>query len=155
MAAKKRLSTLAGSMEKTDTNPADYIASLPDGVREDITRLDAAISDAMSDHDKTMWEGIFWGGSDQSIIGYGSFTYERSGGKTVEWFMVGLAAQKSYISVYVNAVDDDGYLTAKYADRLGKAKIGASSIGFTSVEDIDFNVLMELVEKASDQMPGD
>ena len=152
--AQDRLSTIARRMEKTETSPADYIASLPEGVREDITRLDAAISDVMSDHDKTMWEGIFWGGSDQRIIGYGNFTYERSGGKTVEWFMVGLAAQKSYISVYVNAVDDDGYLTAKYADRLGKAKIGASSIGFTSVEDIDFHVLMELVEKASEQMPG-
>ena len=139
-------------MEKTDTKPSDYIASLPAETRADVDRLDAAISDVMSGYPKTMWEGRFWGGSDQQIIGYGDYSYERSGGKTVEWFIVGLAQQKQYISVYVNATDDDGYLTERYADRLGKAKVGKSSISFKSLDNIHLDVLLDLVAHAERQM---
>ncbi len=139
-------------MEKTDTKPSDYIASLPAETRPDIGRLDAAISDVMSGHPKTMWEGRFWGGSDQQIIGYGDYSSERSGGKTVEWFIVGLAQQKQYISVYVNATDEDGYLTERYADSLGKAKVGKSSISFKSLDDIHLDVLLDLVAQAEQQM---
>ena len=135
-------------MEKTATKPEDFIESLPAEVRGDIDQLDAAITKVMAGHAKTMWEGKFWGGSDQNIIGYGDYSYQRSTGDTVEWFIVGLAQQKHYISVYVNAFDEDGYLVEKYADRLGKAKIGASSISFRSLDDIDVEVLLDLVEKA-------
>lgn len=139
-------------MEKSATDPADYIKSLPAEVRADVDLLDAAISKVMSDHVKTLWEGRFWGGSDQHIIGYGDYSYERADGETVEWFIVGLASQKRYISVYINAVDDDGYLVEKYADQLGKAKIGKSSISFGSLDDIDLDVLLDLVDRASKQM---
>ena len=139
-------------MEKTATNPQDFIESLPAKVRSDIDRLDAAITKVMAGHTKTMWEGTFWGGSDQKIIGYGDYSYQRSTGDTVEWFIVGLAQQKHYISVYVNAFDEDGYLVEKYADTLGKAKIGASSISFPSLNDINLEVLLDLVEKASQRM---
>jgi hypothetical protein len=143
-------------VEKTDTTPNDYIESLPAETHADVARLDAAISKIMGGHPKTMWEGKFWGGSEQQIIGYGDYSYERSDGKTVEWFIVGLAQQKQYISVYVNAVDEDGYLTEKYADRLGKAKVGKSSISFRSLDDIHLDVLLDLVTKAEEQMshPG-
>ncbi len=139
-------------MNKSATNPADYIKSLPAEVRADIDRLDAAISKVMSGHVKTLWEGRFWGGSDQHIIGYGDYSYERADGETVEWFIVGLASQKRYISVYVNAVDEDGYLVENYVDKLGKARIGKSSISFRSLDDIDLDVLLDLVGKANTQM---
>lgn len=142
-------------MEKTATTPADFIGSLPADVRGEIERLDTAITGAMPRQTKTMWEGKLWGGSDQTIIGYGDYTYERSDGNTVEWFIVGLAPQKNYISVYVNAADGDGYLTEKYADRLGRAKVGKSSISFDSVDDIDLDVLLDLVAQANEQMSGD
>ena len=111
----------------------------------------------MSGHDKTVWSGKFWGGSDQNIIGYGNYSYERSRGDAAEWFIVGLAPQKRYISVYVNAADDDGYLVEKYGDKLGKAKVGKSSISFHSLEDINLDVLLDLIEKAEKQMsqPGE
>jgi hypothetical protein len=134
-------------VERTTTKPGDYIKSLPEEVRADMEELDAAISSVMAGRSKTMWEGKLWGGSDQSIIGYGDFSYQRPTG-VVEWFMVGLARQKNYLSVYVNAADDDGYLLAKYADRLGKVKTGAASISFRSLEDINMDVLLELLEKA-------
>ena len=139
-------------MEKTATKPEDFIESLPAEVRGDIDRLDAAITAVMAGHTKTMWEGTFWGGSDQKIIGYGDYSYQRSSDDTVEWFIVGLAQQKRHISVYVNAFDEDGYLVEKYADSLGRAKIGASSISFRSLDDINLEVLLDLVDKASQRM---
>jgi hypothetical protein len=66
--------------------------------------------------------------------------------------MVGLAAQKNYLSMYVNAVDDDGYVLAQYKDRLGKVKVGAASISFKDVDDVNIDVLMELVDVAATQL---
>ncbi len=136
-------------MEITSTDPSDHIDSLPDDRRRDIALLDAEITKRMRGESRVLWEGRLWAGSDQKIIGYGTFSYTNSSGKTTNWFMVGLAAQKNYISMYVNAVDDDGYVLKKYADRLGKAKVGSASISFKSVEDINLDILMELVDVAA------
>ncbi|MGD2042177.1 MAG: hypothetical protein PVJ28_00895 [Acidimicrobiia bacterium] len=118
------------------------------GRRDDLERLDMLISEVMSDQAKTMWEGKFWGGSDQQIIGYGEYTYQKSNRETVEWFIVGLAAQQDYISTYVNATDGNQYLTEKYSNKLGKVKAGKSSIGFDTVEDVDLVQLSRLVADA-------
>ena len=85
-------------MEKTSRNVDEYLASLPEGVRGDMQALDREITEVMQGQTRKLWEGMFWGGGEQSIIGYGDYYYERPR-KTVEWFMVGLALQKNYISV--------------------------------------------------------
>ena len=131
-------------------DPTDHVNSLPNDRRGDIALLDSEIAKRMPGESRVLWEGKFWGGSDQKIIGYGTFSHTNSSGKTTNWFMVGLAAQKNYISMYVNAVDDEGYVLRKYADRLGKAKVGSASISFKSVEDINFDILMELVDAAAE-----
>ena len=102
-----------------------------------------------------MWEGIFWGGSEQQIIGYGNYTYLRSDKTRAEWFIVGLTRQKNYFSVYVNAVDDEQYLTERYGPELGKVKTGKSSITFRNLADINLNVLSEMVEHAGKIMTSD
>ena len=50
--------------------------------------------------------------------------------------------------MFVNAVEDGAYLTERYADRLGKAKIGRSSISFKRLDAIDLDALIELVAAA-------
>lgn len=114
--------------------------------------LDAAISRTMTGLSRVLWEGVFWGGGEQRIIGYGDYTSKRSRGDDVEWFIVGLAAQKNYISVYVNAVEGDRYVAETFADKIGKAKVGKSSISFKHVDDIDLDTLLHLVSIAKDQM---
>jgi len=136
-------------MEKTKTSPDSYIASLPEASRDDIEKLDQLISKVMSDHSRVMWEGVFWSGSEQKIIGYGDLTYIGSNKKEVEWFVIGLTLQKNYISVYVNAVERKLNLV-DYKDKLGKAKVGRSSIGFNSLSDVKIDVLLELVKKAKE-----
>lgn len=137
------------SLEKTNRPPSEYIASLPADVRNDIAHLHQLISGIMTDQPKAMWEGRFWGGSDQQIIGYGDYSYRKSDGETVEWFIVGLAAQQNYISIYVSATTDGGYLTERYVDRLGKVRVGKSSISFRSIDDLDLDELADLIAECN------
>ena len=89
------------------------------------------------------------GGTQQRIIGYGEYRSVSRGGGEVEWFKVGLARQKAHISLYVNAVEDGRYLVQAFADRLGKAKVGSANVAFKRLADLDRDVLLELVRRAS------
>ncbi len=141
-------------MQKSQTSPDEFLASLADGVREDMTTLDAEIARVMTGHEHVLWEGTFWGGTEQHIIGYGAYSYKDSKGKEGEWFVVGLAAQKNYLTVYLNAAANGKKLAETYADQLGKAKIGRSTITFKRLADINLPVLVELISAAQTQAPG-
>lgn len=110
--------------------------------------LHDVISVAMDGLEAALFVGTFWGGSEQEIIGYGMHTYQRRDKTEVEWFMVGVAVQKNYLSLYVNAVEDRQYLAEKYGAELGKVKVGKASISFKSVDDIDLDKLEDLVTRA-------
>lgn len=137
-------------MEKTDRDIAEFLASLPEDARDDMVALDDALSKVMDGLPGALFVGKFWGGSDQEIIGYGTYTYKRSDRNDVDWFVVGLALQKHYISLYFSAVEDNEYLAEKYGAGLGKVKVGKSSISFKRLADIDLDATMALVQKARD-----
>ena len=142
-------------MDRSTTTPDEHIASLPDGVREDIATLDERISSVMAGHERVLWEGVFWGGTQQRIIGYGSYRYKGKSGAEGEWFVVGLAVQKNYLSLYVNAAEEGGSLIKRYADRLGKVKAGSANLTFKRLADIELPVVEEMVARARDLMnPG-
>lgn len=136
-------------MERSDRDPDDFLAGLDGPFTEDLRQLDAEIAERMPGRARILWEGPMWGGTHQTIIGYGDFSYTTSRGDTVEWFMVGLAAQKDHVSVYINAADPDGYLVRKHADRLGKVTTGSAVIGFKRLEDVNLDELMAVVEEAN------
>ena len=135
-------------VKPVELSPDDYIANQEPDVRMVLEELHTRIKTALPNRDCCMWEGVFWGGSEQQIIGYGSYSYQRSDKKRVEWFTVGLARQKNYFSVYVNAVEGKDYLAEIYGPRLGKAKIGKSSISFRNLSDLNLGVLSEMIEHA-------
>ena len=141
-------------MDRSTTTPDQHIASLPDGVREDIATLDARISQAMAGHERVLWEGVFWGGSQQRIIGYGSYRYKGRSGAEGEWFIIGLAAQKNYQSVYVTGAEGGTSLAKLYAPRLGKVKAGSANLQFKRVADVDLDVLDEMVARARELTPA-
>jgi hypothetical protein len=122
----------------------------PDG---SLARLDAVITAALPGASRVLWQGVFWGGTEQSIIGYGTIEQPRPKGRTVEWFLVGLARQKHYLSLYVNAAEDGAYLSKTYGPRLGTCKVGSASISFDAADAIDLQVLDELVRHAGRLMP--
>ena len=140
-------------MDRSTTTPDEFIATLPDGVREDIATLDAAIVAAMPGAERVLWEGKFWGGTDQRIVGYGLYRYKGRSGAEGEWFVVGLAAQKNYLSLYVNAAAEGTPLPKLYAPRLGKVKAGSANLQFKRAADIDLDVLRELVARAQELAP--
>ncbi len=135
-------------MKRVESSPDDYIASQASDVRTVLEELHVLIKKALPDQDCYLWEGVFWGGSQQQIIGYGNYSYQRSDKKQVEWFTVGLARQKNYFSVYVNAVEDKAYLAEIYRSRLGKVKTGKSNISFRNLADVNLDVLTEMIEHA-------
>jgi hypothetical protein len=140
--------------KSTTTTPDEHIASLPDEVREDIATIDAAIADAMPGEERVVWEGKFWGGTDQRIIGYGSYHYKGRSGAEGEWFVVGLAVQKSYLSLYVNAAEDGTYLSERYGSRLGTVKAKRANIQFKRASDLDLDVLREMATRARELTPS-
>ena len=135
-------------MKRVESSPDSYIASQDPEIRGVLEELHTLIKTAFPGRDCCMWEGVFWGGSEQKIIGYGNYSYQRSDKKRVEWFTVGLARQKNYFSVYVNAVEDKAYLAEIYRPRLGKVKTGKSSVSFRNLADVNLDVLTEMIEHA-------
>ena len=141
-------------MQRSSTPPDDFVASLPDEVRDDIAMLDAQLSRVFTGHERVLWEGVFWGGSNQHIIGYGSYRYKGRSGTEGEWFIVGLAAQKAHLSLYVSGAEDGKSLAKRYAERLGKVKLGSANVTFKRLADLDLVAVLEMAERARDLMTG-
>ena len=135
-------------MERVETLPEEYINSQEQDIKTVLQELHILIKTALPGQDTCMWEGVFWGGSEQRIIGYGNFSYTRSDKKQVEWFLIGLTRQKNYFSVYVNAVEGRKYLAEIYKSQLGKVKTGKSSISFNKLEHVNLDTLREMIEHA-------
>jgi hypothetical protein len=68
-----------------------------------------------------------------------------AGGKTREFYQVGLSANTSGISVYIMGIADKDYLRREFADKIGKADVTGYCIRFRTLKDIDAEVLMEAV----------
>ncbi len=132
---------------------SEFLESLPPDRRPDAEAVHRAIAAAAPELEPWVWRGKMWGGTDQTILGYGAYDYVNRGGEEVHWFLIGLANQKAHLSLYVNAVRDGRYLGQVYANRLGKVKVGSASIGFRNLADLDLKVLAEMVREAADNRP--
>jgi hypothetical protein len=141
-------------MQRSAASPDAFLASLPDGIREDMQALDREIASAMAGHERVLWEGVFWGGTEQRILGYGSMRYVGRSGASGEWFLVGLARQKAYFSLYVNAADGEGPILPRFAARLGKVKASRSNVTFKQLADLDLGALRELLQRVRAAHPG-
>jgi hypothetical protein len=137
-------------VQKTTLKPADFLKSLPDDSRRTISAIHETITKAIPKEKADMWEGVFWGGTDQKIIGYGDMVFVGSSKKEVLWFLVGVAQQKNYVTVFVNGYADGKSLLEKHGKELGKpSKVGKGAISFKTLEDIDLKKLAEVVKEAA------
>ena len=118
----------------------DYLASLPEGRREIVTAVHERVTAAVPDLEVKMWS---------RFIGYGSYHYVYASGREGDWFPIGLANNKGYVSLYICAGDEDGYLAEQNADRLGKVDVGKSCIRFKRLDDLDLDVVEELCRRAA------
>ena len=127
----------ASSPEPVET----YIASLPDGRREIVERIHEVVTEAVPELEVRMWK---------SFIGYGTYHYVYASGREGDWFPIGLTNNKGYVSLYLCAGDEQGYLAESNADRLGRVSVGKSCIRVKRLEDVDLGVVAELSRRAAD-----
>ena len=123
----------------TAKTPKEYIDLIDEPRKSEIVKLDKFIRKTVPKLKPFVLVGM---------IGYGVFPYKNHAEKMVDWATIALASQKNYISVYVCATTDHGYVPEKYKKELPKASIGKSCIRFKKVEDIDLEVLAKIFKEA-------
>ena len=74
-------------------------------------------------------------------IGYGFYTIKYAGGKTRDFFQIGLSGNTTGISVYVMGMTDKTYLAKTYGKKLGKASVTGYCIKFKTLKNINIDVL--------------
>ena len=137
-------------MQRSTKSVDAFLASVPGEQGEDLRALDAAIAPVFAEHERVLWEGVFWGGSEQRIVGYGTWAYQGRSGASGEWFIAGIAAQKDHLSLYVNGAEKGQSMMKRHGARLGKVKVGSGAAQFRRLSDIDLGVVVELATRARD-----
>lgn len=126
------------------TTPEAYLDTLEEPRRGEVETLHKLIRKTVPKFAPFMLGGI---------IGYGKYHYKYASGREGDWFHIGLTSGKTGISVYVVAVDENGYLAEQAKAKLGKAIVGKSCIRFKKLADIDLAELTRLIKRAG-ELPG-
>ena len=91
---------------------------------------------------ETSAEPRMWG---TSIVGFGSYHYRYDSGREGDWFLTGVAARKSGLTVYLMS----GFAGLKTKlKKLGKHKTGKCCLYIKKLSDVDETVLEELTAGA-------
>jgi hypothetical protein len=120
-----------------------YIGSQAEQKRSDMQALDRLIRKLMPGCKLWFLDGKDAKGKTVSNpnIGYGLHTIKYAGGKTKEFYQIGLSANTTGISVYIMGIKDKGHLAKAYGKKLGKASVSGYCIKFKALKDIDIDVL--------------
>lgn len=127
----------------------DYLAFDP--VRKiDLQKLDKLLKASAPGLKRYFHQGTPAGepGMRFKMIGYGKSQYVTKSGQKVEWPVVGVALQKSYISVYLSVTKDGAPLVESYAGRLGELRMGRNNYSFERFEDLDVSAVSALFAEA-------
>jgi hypothetical protein len=131
-------------MDAEVRTPEEYIATLPEPRRDEVRVLHELIRREAPDLQPHMRSGI---------VGYGTYHYRYDSGREGDWFVVGLASRRAYVSLYVSASNGDRYLAETYRDRLPKADIGRGCVRIKRLTDVDLATVAELVRAAAAAHP--
>jgi hypothetical protein len=120
-----------------------YIASQPESKRSDMDTLHRRILNLMPGCKLWFLDGKNEDGKIVSNpnIGYGLQIMQSAGGKTKEFYQIGLSANTTGISVYIMGIGDKQYLPITYGKTIGKATVSGYCIKFKSVKDIHMDIL--------------
>ena len=120
---------------------AAFLADLPEERREFVQRVHDVVRRTAPQLTPALWG---------STLGYGSYHYRYASGREGAWFVIGVASTKTGVSLYLSATEGGSYLAEANKDRLGKVSVGRSCIRAKRVDDLDFDVLAELVRRATE-----
>lgn len=135
------------------TQIKEYINSQPEAKRNDLQKLHTIIQKLIPKCKLWFLDGTNEEGKVVSNpnIGYGSQTIKYTGGKTREFYQIGLSANTTGISVYILGIEDKKYLAKTYGKKLGKASVTGYCIKFKTLKDINVDVLKEAIKYAVEQ----
>ncbi|GAA4683608.1 DUF1801 domain-containing protein [Phytohabitans rumicis] len=131
-------------MDAEVRTPEEYIAALPEPRRGDVQLLHELIRREAPELAPYVQSGM---------LGYGSYHYRYDSGREGDWFVVGLAGRKAYVSLYVSATVGDRYLAETYRDRLPKADIGRSCVRIKRLSDVNLDTVAALIREAAQTRP--
>ena len=120
--------------------PGEYLELLEEPRKSEITRIDRLIRKTVPELKPFVHAGM---------LAYGPFHYRYASGREGDWFRIGLASNKSYISLYACAADDRGYVAERYKKQLPKANIGKSCVRFKRLDDLDLSALTALLKETA------
>ena len=137
----------------TQQQITEYIATQPEPNRSEMHELHGMILALMPAC--KLW---FLDGKDEKgkivsnpNIGYGSQTMKYAGGKTREFYQIGLSGNTTGISVYIMGIEDKKYLAQKFSPQLGKASVTGYCIKFKTLADIKVDVLKAAIQYGIEQ----
>lgn len=125
-----------------------YIAAQPTAKRADMDVLHRRIL-SLAPTGSRLW--FLDGRNDEGKIvsnpniGYGVQTMQLAGGKSRDFYRIGLSANTSGLSLYILGLADKTLLAARFGARLGKASVTGYCVKFKRLSDLDPDVLDELL----------
>lgn len=122
----------------------EYFEALPEDRREIFDFLDTFIKE----NAPSLKPNFLY-----NMPGYGSFKCKNYKKEMIDWPTIGIASQKNYVSMYVCAVDKDGYIAEHLKNDLGKVTVGKSCISFKKLEDLNLDTLKKVIQFA-EKSPG-
>ena len=120
-----------------------YIASQPESKRSDMEALHRVIQKLMPKCKLWFLDGKDSDGKVVSNpnIGYGKQTMKLAGGKTREFYQIGMSANTTGTSIYVLGIEDKKYLSETFGKKIGKASVTGYCIKFKALKDINIDIL--------------
>lgn len=131
----------------TDDQINDYIAGQMEAKRNDLQQLHRIMLALMPKCKLWFLDGKNELGKTVSNpnIGYGFQTMKAAGGKTRDFYQIGISANTTGISVYIMGLQDKNYLVDTYANQIGKASVTGYCIKFKALKDINIEVLQTAI----------
>ncbi|HXZ18532.1 MAG TPA: DUF1801 domain-containing protein [Candidatus Acidoferrales bacterium] len=120
--------------------PAEYLARLKEPRKSELAALDALIRKTAPNLEPFIYSGM---------LGYGPWHYKYASGREGDGCRIGVASNANYISLYICAQDDKGYVPERYKKALSKAKIGKSCVRFKNLADLDKEILSRLIREGA------
>lgn len=127
-----------------------YISSQPEAKRSDMQELHHIMMEIMPGCKLWFLDGKDDTGKTVSNpnIGYGLQTMTYAGGKTRDFYQIGMSANSTGISVYIMGIEDKTFLAKTYGKDIGKASVTGYCIKFKALKDIHTNVLEAAIRSA-------
>jgi len=122
----------------SDASVRAYLDAIEDPVRRQDCETLAAMMERLAGAPATMWGA--------GIVGFSSYHYRYDSGREGDAPLLGFAARKGDISVYLSC--DDAPLQA-LRERLGRHKMGKACLYLRRLADVDQAVLEQMVAHAA------